>query len=290
MEQGIARSDLAAECGAGVQGAGISVQHAEVGACHILRVRIGNEAAARKVGKPQGRYVTVEFEGISALAAHEREEVQRAVAVELRELAERSLGTRLGARTSVLVVGLGNASMTADALGPEVVRRLCVTRHLGGQVLPNATCTLSAFSPGVLGQTGIEAEELVRGAVSVLKPDLVLAVDALAARSPQRLAATVQISDAGIQPGGGVGNPRAPLTAAHVGVPVLAIGVPTVVDSATLVADALAEAGLAIFGETAQARLRNARPLLVSPREIDIVIAEGGVLLAGAIERAFSLS
>jgi GPR endopeptidase len=147
-----------------------------------------------------------------------------------------------------LVVGLGNSEITPDAIGPFSVRKLNVTRHLRGidEKLYDTIgrCEISALFPGVLGQTGIETVELIRGAAENAHPDVVLVIDALAARSCDRLAATVQLSDSGINPGSGIGNHRKAICRETVGVPVIALGVPTVVNSATLVYDALHKAGI----------------------------------------------
>ncbi len=286
------RSDLAMECGGESEGEGIRVTRAQAGGCRILRVQIKSEEAAARIGKPQGRYVTLECGSIGMLDDTEQERVACAIGVEIREMAERMCGRRVGRGFSVLVAGLGNAEITPDAIGPETVRRLSVTRHL--RRLDTALfstlglCEISALVPGVLGQTGLETVELVRGAVRVAEPDLVVAVDALAARSTERLAATVQISDTGIQPGSGVGNRRLALNAESVGAPVMALGVPTVVDSATLVADMLAAAGQDTARGELRAALERGRGYFVSPKEIDLLVAATGVLLSTALEKAFA--
>ncbi len=288
-----ARSDLAAECGGTEDVSGVSVRQSEAGGCAILQVQIRTREAAARIGKPEGRYVTVDCGDIRNMDELENERVTRTLAVEIREMAQRMSGKRVGQGFSLLVVGLGNGDITPDAVGPETLRRLSVTRHL--HRLDNALfstvglCEISALAPGVLGQTGIETVELVRGAVRAAKPDLVIAVDALAARSVARLAATVQISDTGISPGSGIGNAREALDRDSVGVPVMALGVPTVVDSATLVFDALRKAG---YGEpTGEMRnvLENGKRFFVSPKEIDLLVSSVAVLLAGALEKAFTV-
>ena len=192
---------------------------------------------------------------------------------------------------SVFVTGLGNAELTADALGPDTVSKLTATRHLREHELPlyrEIGCSaLSAFAPGVLGQTGIETLELLRGAVRSVKPDLVVAVDALAARSCKRLASTVQLSDAGIVPGSGVGNHRTAITADTLGVPVIALGVPMVVDSSTLVYDALQEAHIDDISDSLREVLENGRSFFVSPKESDVITRQVSELLARAISMAF---
>ena len=277
------QSDLASECGV-CEGEGIRYQQVQAGGCEILRVRVESEEGALRIGKPQGRYVTLECGNVCKLDQGDMERVCRALAVEIREMARRMSGKRLGAAFCVLVVGLGNAEMTADALGPQTVRALTVTRHLPNEargLLCESTCSIAALLPGVPGQTGIETVELVQGAVHSIRPDLVIAVDALAARSPDRLAATVQLCDTGIRPGSGVGRARGALTSEVLGVPVMAIGVPTVIRCGSLIADAREGA------ETPPSLWESVRDLCVCPGEIDLVVGRAALLLARSIEKAF---
>ncbi len=278
------QSDLAAECGV-AEGDGIRVQHAQAGGCSITRVRIETQEAAARIGKPRGRYVTLDFGNVCELDAREEERVCCALAVEVREMVRRICKKQPGPDFSVLVAGLGNADMTADALGPQTVRALSVTRHLQKEeraLLTGGGCEIAAISPGVPGQTGVETAELVRGAVWSIKPDLVIAVDALAARAPARLAATVQLCDSGIQPGSGVGRSRRVLTQESVGVPVIAVGVPTVIRCGTLIADVLEKET-----QCALAMPCEVKDLCVCPKEIDLVIGRAARVLAYAIEKAF---
>ena len=200
---------------------------------------------------------------------------------------------KLGEGYGVLVAGLGNAEITADAVGPQTVHRLTVTRHLheyDREIFRLiGRCQLSALAPGVLGQTGMEALDLIRGAVRAVRPNVVLAVDALAARSTARLAATVQLSDTGIAPGSGIGNRRRAINQKSVGVPVISLGIPTVVDSATLVYDALQKAGIGEVDAPLREVLENQRHFFVSPKESDLITAQTAALLTEAIEQAFSL-
>ncbi|MBE6690346.1 MAG: GPR endopeptidase [Ruminococcaceae bacterium] len=294
MEE-FARSDLATECGGDREGDGIRVRKSECGGCRLLHVQVRSEAAAARIGKPQGSYVTLECGEIRMLSDSEFDRVRCALSVEIREMAERMCGKRIGGQFSVLVCGLGNGDITADAIGPETVRRLAVTRHL--RRMDHALfstvglCEISALTPGVLGQTGLETVELVKGAVKAAAPDLVIAVDALAARSVERLSTTVQLSDTGIHPGSGIGNRRKALNAETVGVPVMALGVPTVVDSSTLVFDALHRAGYEPQDFSAELRktLEEGRSFFVSPKEIDLLVSSVAVLLSGALEKAFAV-
>ena len=190
------------------------------------------------------------------------------------------------------MAGLGNAELTADAIGPKTVGMLTATRHLreheGGLYRRLGCSSLSAMAPGVLGQTGIETLELLRGAVRFVRPDIVILVDALAARSCDRLAATVQISDVGISPGSGVGNHRSAITRESLGVPVISVGVPTVVNSATLVYDALTEAGIETIDDSLHKVLKSGRSFFVSPKESDVITHEVARLLSRSIALAFT--
>ena len=164
------------------------------------------------------------------------------------------------------MVGLGNRAMTPDVIGPRAADHVPATRHLKDCAAFGALADVSVLTPGVLGTTGLEAAELVRGAVETVRPDLVVAVDALASQSLGRVCTTVQLTDAGIVPGSGVGNHRRALTRETLGVPVFAVGVPTVVDAATLALDLLDEAGVDLPDPAA---LRGQGSVMVTPRDID---------------------
>lgn len=287
------RSDLACEAGSGNfrDLAGADYREERTEGCRIERLRIVEEACARALGKPQGTYVTLHCRPLWKLDGEERVAVSAALAGEMRRLCLPRGG--ISERFGVLVVGLGNAEITADAVGPKTVHRLTVTRHLHEydrkifRML--GRCQLSAIAPGVLGQTGLEAVDLIRGAVEAARPDVVLAVDALAARATERLAATVQLSDTGISPGSGIGNRRRAINRESVGAPVISLGIPTVVDSATLVYDALRQAGIEEIDGRLRGVLENNRRFFVSPKESDYITAQTAALLADAIEEAFSL-
>lgn len=258
----------------------------------ISELRILREEAAKRVGKPMGRYVTVECGRIHFLGDTDKALLIRLLSERLIEMAERLTGQRVDSNFQVFVAGLGNAEMTADAIGPKTVGYLTATRHLCAHesaLYHSLGCSsLSLLAPGVLGQTGIEVLELLRGVVDCVKPNLILAVDALAARSCDRLASTLQLSDTGISPGSGVGNHRAPITRETVGVPVIAMGVPTVVNSATLVYDALAQAGIMELEEPLKRVLENGKSFFVSPKDSDVITEEVSRLLSGVIREAFT--
>lgn len=208
----------------------------------ITRVKVETENGAKTMGKPVGVYLTIEAPNMAVPDEDYHREISIKLAGYLQELIRgKSLGE---GDMSVLVVGLGNREVTPDALGPYVADNLCVTRHIVKEYGKYAmgmehVHLVSAIVPGVMGQTGMETLEIVKGVVSETKPDLVIAVDALAARNSKRLNRTIQIADTGIHPGSGVGNHRNGLTKESVGVPVIGIGVPTVVDAATIVNDTM---------------------------------------------------
>lgn len=208
----------------------------------ITRVKVETENGAKTMGKPVGVYLTMEAPNMAVPDKDYHREVSVKLSGYIQELIEgRSLDTD---DLSVLVVGLGNRQVTPDALGPYVADNLCVTRHIvkeyGKYAMGMEHARLvSAIVPGVMGQTGMETLEIVKGVVEETKPDLVIAIDALAARNTRRLNRTIQIADTGIHPGSGVGNHRNGLTKESVGVPVIGIGVPTVVDAATIANDTM---------------------------------------------------
>jgi spore protease len=242
-----------------------------------------------------GRSVTLFLGRITERGESELPELSRLLARELRDMAACLLGGMPDGNTRILVAGLGNAAMTPDAIGPEVLRRLTVTRHLkaydGSLFSALGCCELSAIAPGVLGQTGMESGELVSCAVRLVKPHLVVAVDALAARSVDRLSSTVQINNRGVTPGSGIGNRRAAVDRDTLGCPVMGVGVPTVVDSSTLVLDALEKAGVAAESVSPALTevLERGRSFFVSPKDCDEVVALTCRLLAGALDEAFGV-
>ncbi len=209
----------------------------------ITKVKIETENGAKVMGKPVGEYLTMEAPNMSISDEDYHREISEKLAEKILEMIESDEKQKMS-ELSFLVVGLGNRQVTPDALGPYVVDNLNVTRHIVKEYGKYAmgmehTGIVSAIVPGVMGQTGMETVEIVKGVVAETKPDIVIAVDALAARNSKRLNRTIQIADTGIHPGSGVGNHRCGLTAETLGVPVIGIGVPTVVDAATIVNDTM---------------------------------------------------
>lgn len=222
---------------------GVAVEETYDDMCEVrvTTVRIETENGAAVMGKPVGNYITLE----APKMAEADESYHREISGKLMEILEGCLPEKEDGQ-SILIIGLGNRNVTPDALGPLVVEHLDITRHLvkeyGKYALDGeADRLVSAVVPGVMGQTGMETVEIVRGIVEETEPDFVIAIDALAARSVRRLNRTIQIADTGIAPGSGVGNHRNAITEETVGVPVIAIGVPTVVDAATIVGDSIEE-------------------------------------------------
>ena len=227
----------------------------------VTRVDILDERGEKALGKPRGTYRTIDLTAFWQRKSDFFERAVRAVGGQLKEL--------LPGEGTVLVIGLGNGAMTPDAVGPLAADSVLVTRHLIAAMPRHFSGfrPVAVFRTGVLGTTGVESAEAVRGLVAQVEPSLVIAVDALASRRVGRVCATVQLSDSGIIPGSGVGNHRSALNQETLGVPVFAIGVPTVVDSATLAADLLEESGIRDYdGEALQKSRQN---LMVTPRDID---------------------
>lgn len=229
----------------------------------VTTVRVTSEQGAHALGKPMGTYITLELAGLRRREADAFPRAATALAEELKRLLALKKGD------SVLVVGLGNQAITPDNIGPGAVNHTLATRHLVEQVPEHFGHfrPVAALAAGVLASTGVESSELVRAVTDRIKPACVIAIDALASRSLKRVCTTIQLADTGITPGSGVGNHRSALNRETLGVPVIALGVPTVVDVATLCADVLAEAGKGDLEPEALNGVGSG--LMVTPRDID---------------------
>lgn len=215
---------------------GVEVETEEKEAYSLTHVRIVSPKGSQLMGKPMGNYITLESEKLKENDAECHEKLIGILAKNIRSL------VKLKAEDCILVAGLGNWNITPDALGPKVVSKILVTRHLRGTLpeeIEETVRPVAAVSPGVMGITGIETGEIIKGIVDKLHPSLLIAIDALAARRSNRINAAIQMSDTGVAPGAGVGNKRMMLDEESLGIPVIAIGVPTVVDAATLVNDTM---------------------------------------------------
>ena len=285
MERFQVRTDLALEARESfeeddveIRGVSIDESYDEERDIRVTKVCIETENGAKAMGKPVGTYITLEAPGLSEPDEGYHREVSEKLAEYLREL----LGTE--EEKSVLVVGLGNRDVTPDALGPETVGNLLITRHVvreyGKVALGKEKVHLvSGIVPGVMAQTGMETFEIIKGIIEETGPDVVVAIDALAARSSKRLNRTIQISDAGIYPGSGVGNHRNSLTQESLGIPIVAIGVPTVVDAATIIYDATGDRN---------AISPNLNGMFVTPKDIDETIRRLSFTISEALNIALA--
>ena len=204
----------------------------------IERVKITNEEGEKAIGKPQGNYITIDIKKLKIAQDEDIEKSAETLSNELKKI----IDMHIDKQGEILVVGLGNIYVTPDALGPKVINEIDVTRHIIKylpQFVDDNTRPVSAISPGVLGTTGIETLEVLEGIVEKTKPKLLIVIDSLASRSIDRISKTIQISDTGIVPGAGVGNTRTEISQKTLGIPVIAIGIPTVVETAVLVNDSL---------------------------------------------------
>jgi len=255
-------------------------------------VKIEDEFMARELMRPAGTYVTLSCPQMMTIELATREALSRELARTIREMLP------AGAKT-VLVTGLGNRSVTPDALGPRTAERVLVTRHMDGCLPEDVYGSMSsvcALAPGVLGVTGVETAEVLRGMVEHVKPDAVIAVDALAARSSRRICSTIQVADTGIAPGSGVGNHRKALTRKTLGVPVIAVGVPMVVYASAIARDAMTYFSRADGAtEAEEEKLADCvervvseklGDLIVTPREVDALVERMAGIVAEGINLA----
>lgn len=292
-----------------VQGVVLEEEYDEEREIRITTVKIETEKGAKVMGKPVGTYITLEAPNMAVPDEDYHEEISK----ELMKFLKRFL-KHDKKDYSVLVVGLGNRKVTPDALGPYVVDNLNITRHIvreyGKYAMGEEQVQLvSAVVPGVMAQTGMETVEIIKGVVNETKPDFVIAIDALAARSSKRLNRTIQIADTGINPGSGVGNHRNAITQETVGVPVIAIGVPTVVDAATIVNDTMENliaalessetlrgVGVVMQGYNAAEKYELVKELIsphlngmfVTPKDIDETVKRISYTISEALNMLFS--
>ncbi len=282
------RTDLAVEAReiAGENVSGVEFKSYKENNLSISRLKVKNQKAKLSLGKEIGTYITIE---LPSLTDNFSETDKRLITIgeEIRRL--------LPVNGLVLVVGLGNTEITPDSLGPKASSRVLATRHISGEIARatglDRLRPVAVIQSGVTGQTGIETGEYILSIVKRIKPTAVVAIDALASRRLERLGCTLQISDTGISPGAGVGNHRTKINQETIGVPVIAIGVPTVVDIQTLASDLLEDE----YTKQTQKLIRpNNRDMIVIPREIDLLTERAsrliGFALNGALQNEFDLS
>lgn len=279
----------------------------------VTTVRIETENGAKTMGKPVGTYLTIEAPNLSSPDEGIHREVSEELAKYLIEVMKKIIPESEHDK-EVLVIGLGNRQATPDALGPYVADNLNVTRHIVKEygkyaALEEMNCVVSAIVPGVMAQTGMETAEIIKGVVRETKPDLLIVIDALAARNSRRLNRTIQIADTGINPGSGVGNYRNAITKETIGVPVIAIGVPTVVDAVTIVSDtmenllsaletseSLKGVGLVLGGYSEAEKYElikeliapNLNSMFMTPKDIDETVKRLSYTISEGLNLAFS--
>jgi spore protease len=278
------RTDLAAEnCDLyresnGSEASGVIVKEIKEGEINITRVEVTNQTGSEALGKPVGMYVTIDIPQEIPDRSQNIESCAEVVKREIREILEINDGDL------VMVVGLGNWNITPDSLGPRVSADIEVTRHmfeLMPEYLQDGIRPVCALTPGVLGTTGIETAEIILGAIQHVRPKVVIAIDALAARKLNRVIKTIQISNTGISPGAGIGNNRNMLSEETLGVPVIALGVPTVVSATTLAQDIMRANGI-----KAKIPPEINEKLIVTPKEIDEAVCDVAEIISKGINRA----
>ncbi len=265
----------------GIRGVRVEETYDEKSEIKVTKVVIESKNGAKAMGKPMGIYVTLEAPGMAEPEENYHQEISSELAKQLKDIipdAEKE--------QSILIVGLGNRDVTADALGPNVADNLFITRHVVKEYGKAAYSKsrmhmVSSIVPGVMAKTGMESAEIIKGVVEQTKPDVVIVIDALAARSTKRLNRTIQITNTGIHPGSGVGNHRNALTKDSLGAPVIAIGVPTVVDAATIVNDALAD--------KAPSNLAELNNMYVTSKDVDYQVKQISHIICDAINEALEL-
>lgn len=255
----------------------------------IIRMDVLNKNGANKIGKPVGAYITMEVPNMADEDDGYHREISKSLATQIKSLIVDSYNwdERI---PKILIAGLGNSDSTPDSLGPLVLSNLMITRHiveyLGYTEIEGAFAVTSGITPGVMAQTGMESSEIIQAIIKKTKPDVLLVVDALAARSVSRLNTTIQISDTGIHPGSGVGNTRAAINRKTMGIPVISIGVPTVVDAATLVYDSLKRAKNDMPVGFAQ----DFEQMYVTPKDIDAIVKRLSYTISEGINICMGLS
>lgn len=265
------RTDIAAESNVLVNSVpdGVYQNIETINNLKIIRIKIQTQEGSNKLGRPIGNYITLESPQL--LMPENIDSIQSVLVKELDKF--------IVDKKSVLIIGLGNKNITPDAIGPSTAENIIASRHFKGELEKSLGLlklrSVSVMAPGVLGQTGIETAEIIKSISNEIKPDLVIAIDALAARSLDRLGTTIQLTDSGISPGSGVENKRAEISEKTLNIPVVAIGMPTVVDMQTIALDICAK-GLSKYSQS----------MMVTPRNIDQIISRSSLLLFGAINQA----
>ncbi len=281
------RTDLAVESIYTHHGDGIEEYESKDGDITVTTIKINDENASKEVGKPIGTYITLESDFIKINDTEKAKELSKALSKQLVKLIKKYFSS-LPDDKKILICGLGNRNITADALGPDCVNGIMVTNHII-TILNDENkdfSKVSAITPGVMGITGIETNNIIKGIKDEYKPSLIIAVDALCAKTPDRMFGTIQLTDTGINPGSGVGNRRGAINEKTMNVPVIAIGIPTVVDANAIVYDALykTKSNLQTYSDSdINNILKNVESYYVSPKDIDSLIKRSAKIIANGI-------
>lgn len=270
---------------------GIKQVKKSFGDLNITQVTIETDSAAQKIGKLKGEYITIEFPALTDNFQDVDDKI---------EVISRQIRYLIPTKGLILVVGLGNESITPDALGPKTIKSILATRHITEEIARSTGLetlrSVAAIAPGVLGQTGIEVSEVIFSIIKKIQPAALIVVDALASMETSRLGTTIQICNTGISPGSGVGNARPGLNQETMGIPVIGIGVPTVVDAQTMARNLFETDAndTEFFEKLAKKTMPRGEPMMVTPREIDLLIERAAKLLAmsinGALQPNFSVA
>lgn len=287
------QTDLACErYRADTKSVGVEYTQSEIGSVKLGELIISDEKSAEEQGIPVGHYTTLFFSSLADMTEDGQNELCRVLTDKLKLYAKNETKKSSLKNVSVLVVGLGNIQLTADAIGPLCARYITATHHVAREdpmiFEKYFGSSVSVIAPGVLAQTGIESAEIVASLCKKIGFDLVIAIDSLAARSCDRLATTIQISNTGISPGSGVGNSRERLNREGLGVPVIAIGVPTVVESRTLVYDALEKIKKPNLSREIEKILSNESSFFVSPKDSDVISENAAKIISSSINSVFN--
>ncbi|MDR2654807.1 MAG: GPR endopeptidase [Oscillospiraceae bacterium] len=276
------RTDLALEIHEMLKagdGKGVYTSSEKHGKMTVSMINITSPMGALRMNKPMGEYITISCPPFSDNIEMASEEIE-IIAGKIACLLPKN-------KDLALVVGLGNRNITPDALGPSVIERILATRHISDDVKRSTGLEMlrpvAAISPGVLGQTGVETAEIIHSVVSEISPGVVIVIDALASRSASRLGTTIQISNTGISPGSGVLNKRKEISAQSLGCPVISIGTPTVVDLISLIKEIAQTDDLSAYKDKIEPR---GEPMMLTPKEIDLIISRASRVVAMAINRA----
>ena len=265
---------------------GIECEEIKKGDFTITRVKILNKDGEKALQRKIGNYITIDIRKVSNITIEKEEKIIKTFSEELAKI----INNHIKKEDEILIVGLGNMNATPDSLGAKVVQNIEITRHIK-IYLPNAidknTRSVSAITPGVLGTTGIETVEIVKGIVDNVKPKLVIAVDSLCSKNIERINKSIQISDTGIIPGGGVGNKQEELSTETLGIPVIGVGIPTVLDAATIVLEALDVCEVKHNEDDVITKMRlNNFNFIVTPKEIDERIENMSMIISEGINLA----